>query len=111
MAIVFFTEEGRSYEPKVSIRMQGQIGLSQGAVSRYNLKDGDCVLLGYDKDERKVVMKLVDCEQKGAKKITIRNGNASIGAKSFLDYFDVPYKEETKSFNIEKEGDLLVFCI
>jgi len=110
MAINYFTEEGRSYTPKASIRKQGQIGLNQGTITRYNIRDGQFVLLGYDKDEELIAIRFVDDKQKGAKKVTVRNGNASIGAKNFLDYFGISY-DETKSYNVEHKNDLLIFCL
>lgn len=110
MAIEYFREKGRGFAPKVSIRKQGQIGLNQGAVLRYAIKDGQFALLGYDKNENLVVIKLVGGDEKGAKRITVRAGNASISAKSFLDYFDIPYAE-TNSHDLEHKDELLVFYL
>jgi hypothetical protein len=110
MAIEFFTEAGRGFAPKVSIRKQGQIGLNQGAVLRHKIKDGQFAILGYDKEEGFVAIKFVSDDEKGAKRITVRHGNASISAKSFLDYFNIPYRE-TISYNLECRDELLIFFL
>lgn len=115
MAIQFFKEEGRGYAPKVSVRKHGQIGLNQGATIRYNIRDGQFALLGYDKDEQIIAIKFVEEDEEGAKRVTVRSKNASISAKSFLDYFNIPYKEtnsyELEERKLENNEKLLIFYI
>jgi len=110
MAIEFFTKSGRGYEPKASIRRHGQIGLNQGAVERFGLADYSYVLLGYDRARQLVAIKLLEQEEKGAKKIALKQGSASISAKSFLDFFGINYKK-TASYDVERDdqSDCLVF--
>ncbi len=118
VAIEFFEKEGKGFAPKASIRQHGQIGLNQGAINRYDIKDGQYALLGYDKEKRMVVIKVIGerGDAKGAKKILVRTaGNAvsgSISAKGFLDYFQIPYAEST-SFPLErdKQSDFLFFYL
>ncbi|MCF7956673.1 MAG: hypothetical protein K9M75_12790 [Phycisphaerae bacterium] len=104
MSIEFFTEEGRGFEPKVSIRKQGQIGLNQGAVKRFNIKETQYVLLGYDKERKMIAIKLIDKQQKGARKGIVRENNCSIAAKGFFDFFSIPYAE-SKSFEAKLDPD------
>ena len=106
MAIEFFDKEGKGFAPKVSIRQHGQIGLNQGAINRYDIKDGQYALIGYDREKRMVVIKVMDEREKGSKRILVRTtGNSrsgSISAKGFLDYFQIPYTKST-SFILEKD--------
>ena len=108
MAMEFFRESGRGFSPKASIRRQGQIGLSQGTILRHKMKDGQFVLLGYDKDEKCVGIKVVEANAEGAKRLTIRSGSGTISAKGFLDYFGIPY-DSTRSYELMRKGELLVF--
>ncbi len=110
MGMDFFRESGRGFAPKVSIRRQGQIGLSQGAIIRYKIENAENVLLGYDREAKRIGIKRVGADEEGAKKITIRGGSGAIAAKGFLDYFDIPY-DITRSYDLKKEGDMLVFTI
>ena len=73
MAFELFQEDGRGFEPKASIRKQGQIGLNQGSISRYKLKDGENVLLAFDRENEIVGIKKVAEEQKGSKRIITIN--------------------------------------
>ena len=112
MTIEFFTKEGKGFLPKASIRKPGQIGLNQGAIERYKFKNGELVLLGYDKDEKMIGIKRLKQPEKGAKKVTIKDNNGAISAKSFFDYFNIPYdKAGAYELNEDKENDLLIFYI
>lgn len=112
MKFEFFTESGRGYEPRASIRKQGQIGLNHGSVKRYEIRDGQDVLLGYDRQSSTVAIKFIDGPQQGSKKAMVKKNNCSISAKAFFDYFDIQYKDKTESYELKsKEDGLLVFCI
>lgn len=108
MAVEFFRKSGRGFAPKVSIRKGGQLGLNNGAILRYKINDDDSALLGYDRETRKIHIKIVNSSEEGAKKINITSGNGSISAKAFFDFFDIPYKF-TKAYSIVKENEDLVF--
>jgi len=112
MAIEFFTKEGKGFEPKVSIRRQGQIGFNQGSVKRFSIEHGQNVLLGYDRDKKMVALRITDESEKGAKKIIVKGTNGSISAKTFLDYFGIPHAK-TKAYPLEKdeENNYLFFCL
>ena len=114
MAIEYFTERGRGFSPKVSVRKQGQIGLNQGAVKRYKIEIWKCAILGYDRDKCMVALKLTNEEElPGATKITIRHNNGTIAAKGFLDFFDIPYKGKTRQYELKEDKDTgcLVFFV
>jgi hypothetical protein len=108
MSFEFFAEDGRSFAPRASIRGNGQIGFNQGAVKRFGITDGQMVLLGYDKEEKAIAIKRITETQNGAKKVTVRENNAWISAKGFLDFFGIDYKEG-KTYDLCEEGGLLVF--
>ena len=78
MDFEFFKEEGRGYEPKASIRKQGQIGLNQGAVTRFKIKNNQNVVLGYDRSNKTIAIKLVDEAEKGSKRVVVRSKNQRI---------------------------------
>lgn len=112
MAIEYFTKEGKGYAPKASIRKPGQIGLNQGAVTRFKFKNGEHVLLGYDREKKMVVIRRLEEDEKGAKKISLKMNNGAISAKSFFDYFGIPYdKSHAYELHEDKENGLLVFYL
>lgn len=113
MNFEIFREQGRGFEPKASIRKQGQIGLNQGAIIRYNIKDDQDVLLAYDKENRVIGIKPIGEPEKGSKRAVIKNNNCSIAAKAFFDFFDIPYKKETKTYELfeDKENGYICFKV
>lgn len=114
MAIEFFTQTGRGFAPKASIRKQGHIGLNQGAIIRYAVGDWTHAILGYDQDTRMIAIKLTsDPNADGATRIAVRQKNGAIAAKAFLDYFAIPYKGKAKQFDLEKDSQTgcLVFFL
>ena len=103
MGIEFFTENRRGFAPKVSIRKHGQIGLNQGALVRYKIESGKFAVLGYDRDQGLVVIKVTDDrEEPGAREIVVRASGGSISAKPFLDYFEIPY-EKTRRYELSHD--------
>ena len=112
MSIEYFRKEGKSFLPKASIRKPGQIGLNQGSIERYKFKDGEYVLLGYDRDNNMIAIRRLDKAEKGAKKVVVKANNGAISAKSFFDYFDIPYnKTDAYELHEDKEKGLLVFYL
>lgn len=112
MAIEYFTKEGKGFFPKASIRKPGQIGLNQGSIERFKFRNGEYVLLGYDREKRMVAIKRVAEATKGAKKVIVKGKNGAISTKSFFDYFDIQYdKPEAYELHEGNEKDLLVFYL
>ncbi len=110
MAIEFFRKGGKGYIPKASVRMHGQIGFNHGAVEKFQIKNGQYVLLGYDKDKRIVAIRRIDEAEEGAKRVIVKGNSGSIGAKAFFDYFGItPKKTKSYPLQVEPEGKLLVF--
>ena len=112
MGIEFFTKEGKGFAPKASIRKPGQIGLNQGAIERFKFRNGEFVLLGYDREGKMVAIRRLDEAQKGVKKVTIKGNSGAISAKSFFDYFNILYNQpHSYELKEDKENDLLVFYL
>ena len=84
MAFERFTESGRSYKAKLSIRSNGQIGLNQGAYNRFNLGDYNYVVLFYDKDDNKIGLRFLHEMEEHALKYRNKHENISISARSFF---------------------------
>lgn len=113
MAFEKFTLIRRSYKPRASIRSNGQIGLSKGAVTRYKLEGYNYCVLFYDKELKKIGIKFTqDKVEEGTLKLKIKQGNGAISAKSFLEYYQINYKEG-KGFDAEWDDveKMLVFQI
>ncbi|MCH7701648.1 MAG: hypothetical protein IID37_08160 [Planctomycetes bacterium] len=102
MGFEFFTESGRGFRPRASIRKQGQIGLNQGAVRRFELQRWGYVVLGFDREKQLLALKLTaDRDEPGAQRVVMKDGSATISARSFLEYFDISYREETRQYDVE----------
>lgn len=110
MGFEFFTQSGRGFRPRASIRKQGQIGLTQGAVRRWELKEWKYVVLGYDRENKLVGLRLTNDEnERGAQKMVIKDGSASISARSFLEFFAISYRDETRQYNVSfDEADCML---
>jgi len=97
MAFERFTAGGRSFRPRVSIRKNGQIGLSQGAVQQFKLSDFPYVVLFYDKDQELIGIKPTrDPEEPGAYKLNHKGSSATISGLAFLDYFGIDYSRSQR---------------
>lgn len=102
-----FHAVGGSYEPKLSIRSNGAIGFSQGALHRFQLLNSDWfVCLYYDRRSAVVGIEPIQEEGPGCLRLIKRSikgkdgrdsVNAFVSAKSFLDYFGIDYRQ-TRSF-------------
>ncbi|MCH7591882.1 MAG: hypothetical protein IH989_03745 [Planctomycetes bacterium] len=111
MAFEFFEESGRGYRPRASIRKQGQIGLNQGAVRRFDLESWKHVVLGFDRDSKRIAIRKAESEDDpGAQRVVIKDGSATISARSFLEYFDISYRDETQKYDVsvQDENNMLV---
>lgn len=104
-----FEHVGTSFVPKISIRSSGVIGISQGALRKFGLLEGNWfVVLHYDREARVIGMKPTkNSSEIGAVKIvkrthTASNGNESIiahiSARSFLEFYDIEYRDKTKRY-------------
>ena len=111
--LVAFTDIGSNFDAKLSIRPNGMIGVSSGALKRFELLDGEYhVVLHYDAEAQIVgVRPTRNRDEPGAIKLIVRHPpknslqkqpSAHFSAKSFLQYHDIPFREErTRSYDAE----------
>lgn len=116
-----FTKTGSSFAPTVSLRKQGAIGLSQGALQRFNLVAGDWfMVLFYDKTAKVLgIQPTQNASEEGATKLIKRraqgkNGkesvSSSISAKSFFEYYEIP-SNETLTFRATWDSDAKMIIV
>lgn len=115
-----FTEVKKSFNPKVTIRAGGHLGISQAAAERYGIKgDGFFGVFFYDKEACVIGLKITkEKEEPGAVKIQYRpsksGDNVVIQAsiKSFLDRYQINYSEST-SFRpeIDEESGYIIIYL
>ncbi len=86
-----FTSYGRGYRATCSIRSNAQIGFNRGSIHRFGLKDGYAVLF-FSSDGNIIGVKInVPETEDGATRLIIRDNNAFISGRSFLEYYNIPY--------------------
>lgn len=96
-----FTEVGKSFRPKISIRKSGQVGFNTGAIERFGLERYDNVVMLYNMEEGKIAFRFVENDKEpGAMKFMKRKGNYFISARSFMEKYNISY-EKSISFDVE----------
>lgn len=104
MNIEWFTKNAsRGFQPKLSLRPRGQIGLNQGAVRKFKLKEYKYALVGFDGNSQTIAIKPTnDQEQKGVVKLRVnqKGTDATISAKAFFDYYEI---ECSKTLRLDAE--------
>ena len=111
MAFEKFTKVGKTFRPKISIRMNGQIGFSNGARERFKLDGYEYVVLYFDKTGMKIgIQPSNDKDGDGVIRLHKRPLNMAISAKSFLEYYSISYNE-TKTYDPEWNEELQMIVI
>ena len=109
MAFERFTLAGRGFQPKVSIRTNGQIGFNNGAIIRFNLDKYKYVILFYDKQSKMIGIKPTnDANEEGICKLRIRKSAGAIGARSFLDYYQINHAKTIRYGASWNDGEKMV---
>lgn len=108
-----FPGRGRNFVARASLRGgSGQIGFSNGAVSRYGLEKYDGVILHYDKGRAVIGVELVkDSVDPRVLKLVNREGDSYISAKSFIQWSQIPLTPETQRFELwrdDQSGYLII---
>lgn len=104
MAFQKFTESGRGYRPKISVRSSGNIGLNAAAVKKFELENAEAVCLLFDPDSKSIAITRATKEEEGAHHLHKGVTGASISAKRFLDYWDIN-AESTQAFECRFDRD------
>lgn len=103
MAFERFTEVGRVFRPRASLRSNGQIGFNHGSVKRFDMEKYPYVVLFYDAETNRIGVQLTNNkDEPGAATLITKNGNGTVSARSFLEYYQLTPKETTQ-YNIEKD--------
>lgn len=106
-----FSFTGESFFPKVTIRANAQIGFSQGAVKRFDLKKSRYCLLFYDREGDRIGINFeVDEQSDGAIPVRVRDFDFAIPAKAFLDYYGISYDKSLsyKAFKDSESGLIVI---
>lgn len=112
MAFEKFTKQGRGYTPKVSIWMRGQIGFNQGAMRVMGLTENCFAILYYDTENKRIGLEITsNGDVEGACRLTVRPTGALIGAKAFLEYYQIQYKDKTRSYGVRRDKESSLFVI
>ncbi len=92
MAFERFENMQGSRRAKITLRENGQIGFSGGAIKRFNLAESEFCELYYDVDAQKIGLRFVNKEEEGITgKLIKRNQNFYISARPFLDEYGISY--------------------
>lgn len=109
MAFQKFTESGRGFRPKVSLRSSGVIGLNSAALKKFELEDVDFVCLLFDPDTNKIAIGKANKDDDGAHHLNKGTAGAGISAKRFLDYWEQSV-ETTQQYecHLDRETGLII---
>lgn len=99
-----FTDFNRSFAPKLSIRPNGQIGLSQGLLRRVGIGEGEWyAYLFFDPKHRAMGLKFTQSgddvsvikvqKRESATGDGGKNWSGHLSARSFLDYYKIDYRD------------------
>lgn len=106
-----FTQHGRSFKPKISIRKRGQIGFNNGAIKRFGLNNYEFVVLYIDKERTKIAFNFTNSvEDDGAIKLVKKKNNYFMSGKSFLDYYNIPYGK-SQAYEVDWNPETMVAII
>lgn len=96
MGFVKFTETKKSFVARVSISSRGMISFNNGALRKFQIDGFKYCVLYYDKNANLIGVELTnDQATEGAIRIRNRKTGADLGAKSFVDYFEIAPKVTT----------------
>ncbi len=85
---IFEAKGARIGEPKVNILASAQILFNAGFVHTANISDKTHVILGYSAANRAIIFQFTsDGQAPGALTIVKRSGGASVGTRSFFNYY------------------------
>lgn len=85
-----FTQSARSFAPKVSLSATGVINFNHGAFKKLALHEFTICILYYDRDAHQIGIEFSqDDKAEGALKLRKRLTGADLGARKFLDFFNI----------------------
>lgn len=106
-----FTARGGRYTPTVSIRKNGQIGLSQGTVLKFKLKQYPFARLYFSQTHNAVgIEPLKEAINNGIYKLNVRQSGADISGKAFCEYYGID-TSKSRSFPAKWDDALKMIII
>ena len=111
MAWEKFTMTRRSFKPRISIRGKSQIGFNTAAIEDFKLKDYKFAVLYYDKENRKIGIKLTnDKDEEGVRKLRVReHTGASLPARTFIEYYKIGnFSGQRFNAELDKQEKMIV---
>ncbi|MDH4228074.1 MAG: hypothetical protein OEV59_10080 [Deltaproteobacteria bacterium] len=101
MSFEMFTRMGRGNKPALSIRKNGQFGLNSGAIEKFKLVEYGYVVLYFDKARKMIGLRPTVENEEYAQKLIVKKDCGSIGGKAFLDFYEIPYGEKVRKFELK----------
>ena len=114
MAWEKFTITRRSFSPKISIRGKSQIGFNTAAIEDFKLKDYKFAVLYYDKESKKIGIKLTnDKDEEGVRKLKVRPAaGASLPARVFIEYYKLgDFSGRRFNAELDKQEKMIVAAL
>jgi hypothetical protein len=105
MAFERFTEVGRIFRPRASIRSNGQLGFNHGCVKRFDMDKFSHVVLFFDPETARIGIKLTnEKDELGACTLITHAGSGTVSARGFLECYSLALKKTTQ-FDIERDKE------
>ena len=113
MAFERFTDVGRVFRPRASLRSNGQIGFNHGCIKRFQMEEFSFIVLFYDAETKRIGILLTNNkEEPGASTLITRQGNGMVSARSFLEYYNLVPKNTTQyDINCDTESGMLIIDV
>lgn len=110
MAFERFTDVGRVFRPRASLRQNGQLGFNHGCIKRFDMQNFSHVVLFFDVDTKRIGIKLTnDKDEAGACTLITKSGGGTVSARSFLEYYKLTPKKTTQyDIDRDEEADMLI---
>ena len=100
-----FTEWGKQFKAVATITSTGVISINQGAINRFGMSKWTRVYLLHDRDDKLIGIQQADSsEEEGSCRLRHRATGADISARTFLEYYSIPYGE-TERFEPTYDDD------
>ncbi|MBI2842220.1 MAG: hypothetical protein HYX78_02345 [Armatimonadetes bacterium] len=111
MGFELFTQYGRGNRPTCSIRTNGQIGFNRGAIRAFGLRSGFAKLY-FDKERKLIgIQHLGEVRVENSTKVIVKDNNAFVSARSFLDYYGIEYRSGSSTYEARNDSDMGLIII
>ena len=101
--VIFKAKGARIGEPKVTILKSAQILLNAGFVHSAGIDGEKYAIMGYSDANKAIIFQFSDKQAENSLKIVKRSGSASIGTRSFFNFYFLKPKEIAGHYIPKKE--------